>query len=219
MRFYAKYSSKVEIISNNKLQTYYFPRYPHCRFKSSEAKDEFNDHVDKSTAKTKCQGLVREAEWIEFVLKTEFMLAHDIPVISLLIRHIHIFVKIMLALIFVINILLTIGLTDGNMSNVIDRDIIINPLDAEQSKLLVKTLGYFLTPVFFLVSFKEIVLVSSEKIARQRIFVEKTKRKAEDKFGFSIFKIGYVFKIWYYIKNYFIIELLMLRVSYHVFLL
>ena len=120
IKFYAKYSSSVEIVSNGKLQTFYFPRYPHCEFMDSEAKDTFNNEVNRSTARTKCQDLVRKAEWLELALKTEFVLTHDIPVFSIFFRHNHIFVKLMFVLIFAINILLTIGLTDGNISNIVN---------------------------------------------------------------------------------------------------
>ena len=218
MRFYAKYSSRVEIVSNGKLQTFYFPRYPHCKFMDSEAKDTFNTEVDRTTARSKCQALVRKAEWLEFALKTEFVLTHDIPVFSVFFRHIHIFVTLMFALIFTINILLTIGLTDGNMSNIIERDIIIDPLNADESELLVQVLGYIMIIVFFFIAFKEIVIAFSETIATQRIFVEKSQRKANDNQGNDSSKIDILFKIWYYFKNYFLDAFFQSRVLYHVFL-
>ena len=220
MKFYARWTSKVEIVHNGQLQTYYFPRYPHCKFIETEAKDDFNNIVDRSTARTKCQGLVRKSEWLDAALKIEYIANKKLPIMSLFFRHMSLWIIMLFVLIFLINILLTVGLQDGTNENIIERSIQIGDFTSDESLRLVQVLGYIMIFIFIWIASKEFFVALYENIAHHRIFIEKSQRKVESKDGFVTLKdMNIVRKIVHYSYEYGFKTFINARVMYHLILL
>ena len=53
LKFYSKWTSKVEVILNDKIQTIYFPKYPHCTRIDTTIREKFDLETDRTSAKTK----------------------------------------------------------------------------------------------------------------------------------------------------------------------
>ena len=52
LNFYENRSAQIEILKDNKLQEFWFPRLPFCTFQNSDVKDEFKENVNRTDAKT-----------------------------------------------------------------------------------------------------------------------------------------------------------------------
>ena len=84
LQFLAHKSSRVEIVKNNVLEYVYFPRLPYCTFKdpvrqarftpSQWKKDRFLEGVNRSSARTKCEDLIRVDHFIITTMKTDYFL-------------------------------------------------------------------------------------------------------------------------------------------------
>lgn len=53
LNFYENHSAQIEILKDNKLQEFWFPRLPFCVFNNNDVKDEFTEHVNRTDSKTK----------------------------------------------------------------------------------------------------------------------------------------------------------------------
>lgn len=159
---------------------------------------------------------MRNAEWLDYTLKIEHGITNNIPFFSLWYRHMHLMIQQLFLLIFAINIMLTIGYTNGDESKISKREIVIHPMNGDQTERLIKILGYYLMFVYFWIMSKDVLSVLCENIARHRIFIEKSQRKVEDKFGFiTLRKMKFYRKIYHYFKEYVVKTMAHYKVIFH----
>ncbi|CAI2387002.1 unnamed protein product [Moneuplotes crassus] len=74
LRFFSQNVSQIEIFVEGKPFTQFFPLLPYCKFDSEVPKEKFSLMVDRTNAKTKCDSLMRESQYIISDLKVNYWL-------------------------------------------------------------------------------------------------------------------------------------------------
>lgn len=74
LKFYSQNVSQIEIFVDGNSLTQFFPLLPYCKFNTETPKEKFNDEVDRTNAKTKCDHLMRRSEYIIAELKVNYWL-------------------------------------------------------------------------------------------------------------------------------------------------
>jgi hypothetical protein len=76
--FIENQSACIDILKDNEIHEYFFPRLPYCVFRFSSTKDEFLATVNRTNSKTKCEDLVRNSKVLLIVLKIDYYLRNNI---------------------------------------------------------------------------------------------------------------------------------------------
>lgn len=107
LSFYANNSSKVEVYKGGSLKYKYFPILPFCKFQSEYTKEKFKEDVDRSNAKSKCDDLIDQSDFIIIELKQNYWLKTGLTkLVGIFMIYLDI-LKMMLAyIIFIINVII-----------------------------------------------------------------------------------------------------------------
>lgn len=57
--FFRENTCCIDMVRNNKIQQIFFPKLPYCKQLPKDVKNEFHDHVDRTSSKTKLSFLMK----------------------------------------------------------------------------------------------------------------------------------------------------------------
>lgn len=87
-----KYSGRLDINQNGKIETAYYTRPPYTQFLDGEDIKLFEDNVDRASHKTKAEGLMRSAPGLLNSMRLNSKIAHFVdyfPLIRYLYRNVN----------------------------------------------------------------------------------------------------------------------------------
>ena len=179
LNFYENRSAQIEILKDNKLQEFWFPRLPFCTFQNSDVKDEFKESVNRTDAKTKCNDLVRSSKIMLVVLKIDYFLRSKLgKFLGLFIKYIELWKNYLQVLAIILNVLIILSYNIDNGSRLTKPSI--GDLNSTETQMLIRVFGII---NLLLASIVVGVLLAQRipfNIQKYRVRAQDTKNKMKD---------------------------------------
>ena len=140
LNFYENRSAQIEILKDNKLQEFWFPRLPFCTFQNNDVKDEFKETVNRTDAKTKCNDLVRSSKIMLVVLKIDYFLRSKLgKFLGLFIKYIELWKNYLQVLAIILNVLIVLSYSTNSGSRLNKPSL--GDLNNTETKMLFRVFG------------------------------------------------------------------------------